>query len=589
MFYSVDEYIQGGFSHLIVDPDKDLMYTKRKQRLIGGQGKDTEVNADDNETSSLPLRIKFPEGGWKTSLEKSPTFTSVEMKEHISKSAKRHPESTQSLPTGLQKAKAYLQDEYLHDIQTNCDQRYFYYRAKCFHSFKTHEQAHQLKLVLCIVSGDVKYANCGPTCAAGLSGFCNHILALMMKICKYNLYSCTDVRDLKDEEDENPKAACTSSLQTWHRSRLDGVRAQPVMEIVVSNPSDNVEREQKKGVVCLLTEARRRHNMDDAIKRLKNLQQSLGQHDSKLGLEQAIDINNINNLPLVDTRFGQCPVGSFGSYQLTITESDFTVITSLTENQVKSKEIPSLFPCYPSLPVDDLNGSFYIPENISNDQKQLLQSLQINVIEANKLESQTRQQASSDKWMKERKYRLTASNFGRIKSRQRNHTKFVEDLLEQKQFSTAATQHGKDHESTALQKYETHLRRMQKPVKVLESGLFVSPKIPILGCTPDAKVIDLSVTDCYGICEVKCPYSKMNVTPFEASKDPAFLMEIVDDKPRLKRRHVYYDQVQGQMGITGVHWCDFICYTKKGLSIERIMFDENHWDTLCDKLCFFLF
>ena len=36
-----------------------------------------------------------------------------------------------------------------------------------------------LKLALCIVSGEVEYAYCGPSCTAGKSGFCNHIPALM--------------------------------------------------------------------------------------------------------------------------------------------------------------------------------------------------------------------------------------------------------------------------------------------------------------------------------------------------------------------------------------------------------------------------
>ena len=52
-------------------------------------------------------------------------------------------------------------------------------RAKCFHSFKVRDEPHNLKLALCIVSGEVEYAYCGPSCTAGKSGFCNHILALM--------------------------------------------------------------------------------------------------------------------------------------------------------------------------------------------------------------------------------------------------------------------------------------------------------------------------------------------------------------------------------------------------------------------------
>ena len=55
-----------------------------------------------------------------------------------------------------------------------------------------------LDLALCIVSGDVMYANCGPSCAAGKSAFCNHMLALMLKVCKYTLYNCVNVTELKD-------------------------------------------------------------------------------------------------------------------------------------------------------------------------------------------------------------------------------------------------------------------------------------------------------------------------------------------------------------------------------------------------------
>ena len=62
--------------------------------------------------------------------------------------------------------KAFLADEYLHEIQAHQDQSYFSYRAKCFHSFKVREEPHNLKLVLCIVPGEVEYADCGPSCTA---------------------------------------------------------------------------------------------------------------------------------------------------------------------------------------------------------------------------------------------------------------------------------------------------------------------------------------------------------------------------------------------------------------------------------------
>lgn len=67
------------------------------------------------------------------------------------------------------------------------------------------------------------------------------------------------------------------------------------------------------------------------------------------------------------------------------------------------------------------------------------------MIDANKLEEETRDQAECDEWMREWKLRFTASNFGKIARRQRNHEKFVKDLLAQTLVSTAAMEHGKKY------------------------------------------------------------------------------------------------------------------------------------------------
>lgn len=55
-------------------------------------------------------------------------------------------------------------------------------------------------------------------------------------------------------------------------------------------------------------------------------------------------------------------------------------------------------------------------------------------------------------------------------------------------------------------------------------------------------------------------------------------------KCKLKEDHAYYAQVQGQMGITGAKWCDFVVYTQKGMPIERIPFSSEHWQELEMKL-----
>ena len=81
-----------------------------------------------------------------------------------------------------------------------------------------------------------------------------------------------------------------------------------------------------------------------------------------------------------------------------------------------------------------------------------------------------------------------------------------------------------------------------------------------------------------GVIEVKCPYSKREVTPREACSDPKFYCELVNSEIRLKSSHIYYHQVQLQMyvGADLYQWCDFCVFTCKGLSIQRI-FPDSAW------------
>lgn len=79
------------------------------------------------------------------------------------------------------------------------------------------------------------------------------------------------------------------------------------------------------------------------------------------------------------------------------------------------------------------------------------------------------------------------------------------------------------------------------------------------------------------------------MTPLEACSDPNFCCQKIDGKCKLKVTHPYYAQVQGQMGITGAEWCDFVVFTKKGMSVERIAFDRQYWHDLERKLLLYYY
>ena len=123
-------------------------------------------------------------------------------------------------------------------------------------AIKKHEGPHSKQVSLCIISAQVMHATC--TCASGKVNYCNHTLALMLKIWKYSLFERKTTEDLDDELAENPSLACTSTLQTSHkRYRGDSIHPQPVMDLVVAKIKHDDEQ-SGKAISWQLYEARKK-------------------------------------------------------------------------------------------------------------------------------------------------------------------------------------------------------------------------------------------------------------------------------------------------------------------------------------------
>ena len=72
-------------------------------------------------------------------------------------------------------------------------------------------------------------ANFGSLCVAVKSGFCKHVLAMMPKVCNFTLHNYKNVTELQHEAFENCLATCTSTLQRWHQSRIEGTTPCPIL------------------------------------------------------------------------------------------------------------------------------------------------------------------------------------------------------------------------------------------------------------------------------------------------------------------------------------------------------------------------
>lgn len=564
-----------------MDPDPHSIYTKRKER-------DTDSSTVISDSTPRP---KYPSEGWSSDLKRMPFFTRAEMNNHVSKSGKNiDSRSNHSVPTSVRKATTFLNDEYLKDLSAASDDNYFYFHCHCHHSFRKNDPPHNLKVALCILSGEVIDASC--SCVAGQVGYCNHILALLLKLCKFTLYECRSITDLDSEEDMQPKRSCTSSLQQWHRKgRGDSINPQPVMEVLVTKTSldqDQPSKSRAPGVKCLLYEARKslKNQQADETKLLEQLKEI----NPKMALAQILTPRS-ESTPLLKTKFGKSPQGSYGSYQLSITEDNFKVFCDIsTVPRVDSANSNDLqITEFPRFPLNQSNEKFEIPAGISGDERSLLEKLQADDDKVNEIERKTRGQSNCQEWKDERKFRFTASNFGLICGRKRNHETLVKNLLNPKHFTSRYTNHGLKYEPIALEQYQKYMMSIRRPVQVFKSGLVISSDFPYLGASPDGKVVDPGCSNPFGLSEVKCPETKYLVTPLDACSDSNFFLEEVNGMPKLKRTHKYYTQVEGLMGVTGARWCDFVVYTSKGMSIERIPFDVQFWNDLRETLKLYYF
>ena len=161
------EYIASGRDKIIVDPDPNKIFKKRKAW-------ECSISLADSSTQIKDVsKVNYPTTGWGEALENLPLITKAEMEKHKENSGKKMGSvEHHSVPTGWKRAKTFHQEEYLKDIEANDKENYFYFQCKCYHSCKKQETPHKIKVALCIITGEVMAASC--TYAAGEVGYCNH-------------------------------------------------------------------------------------------------------------------------------------------------------------------------------------------------------------------------------------------------------------------------------------------------------------------------------------------------------------------------------------------------------------------------------
>ena len=180
-------------------------------------------------------------------------------------------------------------------------------------------------------------------------------------------------------------------------------------------------------------------------------------------------------------------------------------------------------------------------------------------------------------WQALRKPRVTASMFyevSHVKGMSSGQTLAGRILKGVRQ--TPAMKRGLEREPQVLEQYSKHFN-----VNVSRCGFVIHPDAPHLGASPDARVYDPSAIPCFELAEVKCP----DISSISEARH----VKMVNGQAKLKQNHKYHWQVQGQLAVTGLSWCDFITDTEGDFTVERVWRDDEMFKEMKKKVDLYFF
>ena len=176
-------------------------------------------------------------------------------------------------------------------------------------------------------------------------------------------------------------------------------------------------------------------------------------------------------------------------------------------------------------------------------------------------------QRTNPTWHLTRRGRLTASSFGCVLKAKRITQSLLKRLLGEYDLSgVKAVQWGVNNEQEALKAFTVLTGKT-----VQETGIWLDVS-GILGASPDG------IVDHEAVLEAKRPYTERNLTTEEAiATSSAFCLQKAEDGNgyTLKKDHIYWDQVQGEMFFTQRKFCYFVVWTSKDVAVLKIEQDET--------------
>ncbi|KAF4113999.1 hypothetical protein G5714_004222 [Onychostoma macrolepis] len=175
----------------------------------------------------------------------------------------------------------------------------------------------------------------------------------------------------------------------------------------------------------------------------------------------------------------------------------------------------------------------------------------------------TREQAAEQEWNQLRRPRITSSRFREVCFvRGVSSAESLAERILKGTKQTAEMKRGAEMEFEAAVEYSK-----MKNVNYRPSGLIIHPDVPWLGASPDGLIYDPSTQPPFGLLEIKYP----NVKSYMDCKN----IQMQHGTSALRESHSYFWQIQGQLLITGLQWCNFVVCALEDMMVQRIYVDPK--------------
>ncbi|KAJ8914046.1 hypothetical protein NQ315_017565 [Exocentrus adspersus] len=206
---------------------------------------------------------------------------------------------------------------------------------------------------------------------------------------------------------------------------------------------------------------------------------------------------------------------------------------------------------------------YMIPRIIPKELMEISKSICYTITYEEKVavEVATQRQAECSDWFKQRAGHITASKFRAL------------------QHCPKLILWGVTNENNAVEEYRKNMEVDHEEFIINDVGLIISTTFPQFGVSPDRIVY---CECCLGGClEVKCPYllNFNNVTSIEQylqMRSTCLLKS--EGKVILNRTHPYYYQVQAQIFVSELLYCDFVIWSPNIFFKERILPNFEFWE-----------